>query len=69
MNFGFPNIYNTANLVLEKTLNPSAWREYPEKYKFNSLDLYISDKKKIIQRETYSLLDLFGDIGGLVEFF
>jgi hypothetical protein len=69
LNLGFAHIYNTINLVLDKTKNTSVWTDYPTRYKFHSIDFYVSDLKKLIQRETYSLLDLFGDIGGLVEFF
>ena len=52
---------------------PSSWNKYPtkenpsRKYKFTSWELNLSGDKKVINRETYSLLDLLGDVGGLIE--
>jgi hypothetical protein len=42
---------------------------YPTKYKFTSLDIYIKDTFTVTARETYGLLDIFGDIGGVLTFF
>jgi hypothetical protein len=50
------------------TLKPSAWTCFPGKYKFISVAFFFSANKHVTQRATYSLLELFGDIGGLIEF-
>ena len=52
---------------------PSAWDKYPTvenplaKYKFTSLEVNLSLHKKVINRQTYSLLDWLGDFGGLID--
>jgi len=38
------------------------------KYKFFSYQIQVSDIVKVTNRETYSLLEFCGDIGGLFEF-
>jgi len=51
----------------------SSWNKYPTKenpysrYKFTSFELSISPDKMVINRQTYSLLDWLGDLGGLFD--
>ena len=51
----------------------SSWNKYPTKgnpysrYKFTSFDLRISADKLVVNRQTYSLLDWLGDLGGLFD--
>ena len=51
----------------------SSWNKYPTKenpsrrYKFTSYEINLSADKKVINRETYSLLDWLGDVGGLID--
>ena len=47
---------------------PSAYASYPEAYKFVGLTISVDEKRSLIQRQTYSLLEFLGDIGGLYEF-
>jgi len=42
---------------------------YPEKYKFFSVHFSLDQDIYKIERSTYDLLDLIGDIGGVFEFF
>jgi len=53
---------------MDNNLFPSAWTSYPERYKFLSIQIQVSDIIKVTSRETYSLLEFLGDIGGLAEF-
>ena len=52
---------------------PSSWNKYPtkenpsNKYKFTSLEINMSIDKKVVNRETYSMLDWLGDLGGLYD--
>ena len=52
---------------------PSAWNKFPTKeepsrrYKFTSLEVNLSLDKLVVNRETYSLLDWLGDLGGLFD--
>ena len=52
---------------------PSAWDKFPtsedplSKYKYVSLELVVGLDKVIINRESYSLLDYLGDLGGLID--
>ena len=39
------------------------------KYKFTSIEFNLSTDLKITSRATYSLLDYFGDMGGLIDAF
>ena len=41
--------------------------QYPDYYKFFSLEVNLNEDLKQIDRETYSMLDWLGDIGGLIE--
>ena len=47
----------------------SAWTDYPDLYKFISIDIQLSLDKTSSDRETMSVLDLFGDVGGVIEIF
>ena len=51
----------------------SSWSNYPSKedplslYKFSSLEINLYRDLKVINRQTYSLLDFLGDCGGLLD--
>ena len=51
----------------------SAWNKFPtkedpsKKYKFTSLEINLSPDKLVVNRETYSMLDWLGDLGGLFD--
>lgn len=42
--------------------------DWPNNYKFTGIELMISLDLGITERSTYSLLEWFGDIGGLLDF-
>lgn len=46
----------------------SSWVDYPERYKFFSLHIKLDPDIYKIDRATYDLLDLIGDVGGVLEF-
>ena len=52
---------------------PTSWVNFPtdekpnNKYKYASFDIYFSQDQQIWNRQTYSLLDLMGDLGGLFD--
>lgn len=54
-------------------MQPSSWNKFPtpenpsNKYKYVSLELVVGPDKVIINRESYSMLDWLGDLGGLVD--
>ena len=58
---------------LPETPAPSAWNKFPSKedpfsrYKFTSLEVNFSPNSLTINRETYSMLDWLGDMGGLLD--
>jgi len=45
----------------------SSWTSYPDHYKFVSVDIELNLHSMQTNRVTYSVLDLFGDSGGLLE--
>jgi len=49
----------------------SSWDTYSEDYKytFMKLDFHLSENGTKIDRKTPSILDIFGDVGGLFELF
>lgn len=53
--------------------NPSSWNTFPTeadpfaKYKFMSVSFELGKDLRQINRQTYSLLDWLGDVGGLLE--
>jgi hypothetical protein len=49
-------------------LIPSAYTDYPTKIKFHSIDLQWDKSSKILTRSTYTILDLFKDVGGFGSF-
>ena len=59
--------------VTFETPRPTAWMDFPtnaqpeNKYKFGSLWINLSPDLQVVQRQTYSLLEWLGDIGGLLE--
>ena len=69
INIGWPQEYDITTLIFNGGLQQSSWVNYPYKYKFTSLDMYIRDTVMVTSRETYGLLDIFGDIGGVFTFF
>ena len=52
---------------------PSAWGRFPttdepdNRYKFSSIAFKFIQNSKVIERQTYSLLEWLGDIGGLFD--
>ena len=72
MQMGFSEDYTFIeyNHILPIT---SSWNKFPtaenpsRKYKFTSYEINLSADKKVINRETYSLLEWLGDVGGLIE--
>ena len=46
---------------------PSAWTEFPDKYKFIGVEILMDFSLKSINRSTYSVLDYLGDIGGFID--
>ena len=52
---------------------PSSWNKFPtpehplRRYKYASLSVNVGPDKLIINRETYSVLDWLGDLGGLFD--
>ena len=57
---------------LEKP-QPTSWVNFPttlepnNKFKYASFDIYFSQDTQFWSRQTYSLLDFLGDLGGLYE--
>lgn len=51
----------------------SSWNKYPSpedpysRYKFTSLEVNFSPHSAVVQRDTYSILDWLGDLGGLFD--
>jgi len=45
----------------------SSWTNYPDFYKFMSMDIELSLDSLLTDRSHVGILDLFGDIGGLLE--
>ena len=45
----------------------TSWTNYPSRYKFFSANLFLSQDIESIDRTTYDLLDMAGDIGGVLE--
>ena len=51
----------------------SSWSNYPTTlnplslYKFSSLEINLSRDLRVINRQTYSILDFLGDCGGLLD--
>jgi hypothetical protein len=54
----------------KNTLNrtgPSSYTSYPERYKFTSLNFYVTPHTPVVTRLPYGILDYVGDVGGLLE--
>ena len=67
-NFGFDVIRPVLDFEIGET-HPSAWTHYTEnKYKLIGLQINVKDSRTKTARETYGLLELVGDIGGVFEF-
>ena len=47
----------------------SSWAFYPDRYKFFSVAFLLDQDIRYTDRTTYDLLDMFSDIGGLLEIF
>jgi hypothetical protein len=63
----------TGNVVEKNqtTLSPgemnfSGWIDFPTKYKFTGMEILLDFNVKMIQRSSYDILSLLGDIGGLL---
>ena len=56
-----------------KNMMPSAWSSFPtesepdNRYKFSSILLSFGPDLQVIERQTYSMLELLGDVGGLFD--
>ena len=59
----------------EIAVHYSSWNAFPTEadpealYKFAGVDFSLSLDMRMYSRQTYSLLDFLGDIGGVLEFF
>jgi hypothetical protein len=51
-----------------RVLQPSAWTSYPDEIKFHSIDIKWKKEATVLVRNTYTVLDLVKDIGGLGAF-
>ena len=49
------------------TNKPSSWVYYPDRYKFFSVAFVLSQDISNTDRTTYDILDMFSDVGGLLE--
>ena len=49
------------------SLETSAWTDYPTRYKFIGVEILLNFDLNAYSRNTYSLLQWFGDLGGLNE--
>ena len=67
-------IFNSALRAVKKSfiylkfgssISPSAWQDYPKKYKFFGLFITTSDRQVVIRRKTFDILELFQKFGGL----
>jgi hypothetical protein len=54
--------------ITYSAFRPSLMADYPDNYKFTSIDLGVSTSIKKTERTTFDLLQLFGDVGGVNEF-
>ena len=61
--------FETFNFGPSYPSGQSIWptKEDPRLYKFNSMWLELDKEHQIIQRQTYSLLEWLGDVGGLFD--
>jgi hypothetical protein len=48
-----------------RDLQPSAWTMYPEMIKFHSIDIKWHKESNVLTRNTYTMLDMLGDTGGI----
>lgn len=52
---------------------PSAWNEFPTEdrpfnlYKYTGAEINFSQDTKFINRDTYGLLNILGDLGGVLD--
>ena len=59
------------NFMIDSNVRPSAWSKFPTqdnpngKYKFTSLEITYSQDQLTFNRQTYSILEWLGDLGGL----
>ena len=49
------------------SVGPSSWTQYPDRYKFLSLEFTFGKDYVQTRRSAYSLLDWLGDVGGLTD--
>lgn len=58
----------TNYLSMEKgNKHVDAWARYPENWKISNFWITTAPERYIISRQTYSLFDLFGDVGGALQ--
>jgi len=69
LNLGWPDDTHYFSMLEPSPLKPSRISRFPEKYKIISFNIHVTSHKLVIGRETYSILEFFGDIGGLTDFF
>ena len=72
--FNYGNVNEREfHTYLNKDPEPSAWNKFPTvenpltRYKFTSVEVNHSADRQTIGRQTYSILDWLGDMGGLVD--
>ena len=54
-------------MILNPTLLPSSYNRFPNEYKFLGMEYKLSMNVANTERETLSLFDYLGDLGGLAE--
>ena len=63
-------VYNSLKFLPAK---PSSWSKFPTedcpdcKYKFGSVNLFMSADQQVTERQTYNMLEFLGDVGGLFD--
>ena len=45
----------------------TSWNKFPSKMKYADVEIFLDHNKTIWSRQTYSLLDFLGDLGGLFD--
>lgn len=54
-------------MLFNQVVQPSFFTEYPKLYKFSGLQINTSTKMNMIDRRTFDLMDMFGDVGGVTS--
>ena len=66
-NWGFGTKREFTQFQVHGTGQFSSWDEFPNKYKFTSLQINVKNTKKIILRGTKDVMQALGDFGGLLS--